>query len=125
MFIKKFSEQNEIIAGDECILRELLNGDIEDVACRYSIAHCRVQIGKHTTRHALKTTEVYYLISGKGRMHINDEIAEVNPTDTIYIPPHAIQWIENIGNEELVFLAIVDPAWKVADEIILSDNTAS
>jgi mannose-6-phosphate isomerase-like protein (cupin superfamily) len=51
-------------------------------------------------------------------MHIDDENEKVKPGDTIYIPPKAMQFISNIGNSDLIFICIVDPAWKVEDEII-------
>ncbi len=119
MLIKNFSDQKELVAGDNCILRELLSGINDDVECQYSIAHARVSVGETTYKHALKTTEVYYIISGKGKMYINDESAEVGSKYTIYIPPNAIQCIENIGDEELEFICIADPAWRVEDEVIL------
>ncbi|MBI4426896.1 MAG: cupin domain-containing protein [Candidatus Magasanikbacteria bacterium] len=120
MLIKKFNDCKEIIAGDNCILRELLNvlhGDKVD--CRYSLAWAKVPAGKTTFKHAMKTTEVYWILKGKGKMFINDEIEEVEKYDTIYIPPNAIQCIENIGGEDLEFFCIVDPAWRSEDEIVL------
>jgi mannose-6-phosphate isomerase-like protein (cupin superfamily) len=119
MLIKKFSNQQEIIAGDNCILRELLNFNVDKVESRYSLAWAKVQVGLKTAPHAMKTTEVYCIIKGQGIMHIGDESAEVGLYDTIYIPPNSIQYIENIGNEDLEFFCIVDPAWKKEDEIIL------
>lgn len=118
MLIKKFESQKEIIAGDNCILRELLNvlhGDKVD--CRYSLAWAKVPVGATTWKHAMKTTEVYCILRGKGKMHIDDEVEEVGAYDTIYIPPNAIQYIENIGDEELEFICIVDPAWRAEDEV--------
>lgn len=100
-------------------MRETVSGLNDPVACRYSLAHARLAPGKQSMHHALKTTEVYYIIKGKGMMHINDEVQEVGPQDTIYIPPEGIQYIENIGDEELEFLCIVDPAWRVEDEIVI------
>lgn len=123
MLIKKFANQKEIIAGDNCILRELLNvlqGD--KVECRYSIAWAKVPVGKTTFKHAMKTTEVYMIINGKGEMHINDETEVVGKYDTVYIPPNAIQFIENIGDEELEFICIVDPAWRPEDEVVVVQN---
>ena len=131
MLIKKFQDQKEIIAGDDCILRELLNpsssaladyaGQVprgDKVECRYSIAWAKVPVGKTTFKHAMKTTEVYVITSGRGKMFIKDEVEEVGKYDTIYIPPNAIQCIENIGGEELEFICIVDPAWRPEDEVI-------
>jgi len=34
----------------------------------------------------------------------------------IYIPPNSVQRIKNIGPNDLIFLCIVDPAWKPEDE---------
>lgn len=119
MLIKKFSEQKEIIAGDNCILRELLHGLNEKLAMRYSLAWAKVPVGKATWKHALKTSEVYFILKGKGRMHIGEEVEEVGIYDTIDIPPSAVQYIENIGAEELEFLCIVNPAWRKEDEILL------
>lgn len=120
MLVKRSKDQKEIIAGDNCILREFLNIEHGDkVECRYSLAWAKVPIGKTTLKHAMKTTEVYWIIKGKGNMHINDEVEEVGAYDTIYIPPNAIQYIENIGDEELEFICIVDPAWRAEDEIVM------
>lgn len=119
MYIKKLSDCQEIIAGDGCVLRETLNGLNDPVECRYSLAHAKLPAGQSSTRHAIKTTEVYYIVKGQGRMHINDEMQEVDSQDTIYIPPNAIQFIENIGDEVLEFLCIVDPAWRIEDEVVL------
>lgn len=119
MLIKKFNDCKEIIAGDNCILRELLSSTNDRVGCRYSLAWAKVPVGKTTFKHAMKTTEVYWIMKGRGKMYINDEVEEVGAYDTIYIPPNAIQCIENTGDEELEFICIVDPAWRVEDEVII------
>jgi mannose-6-phosphate isomerase-like protein (cupin superfamily) len=41
---------------------------------------------------------------------------------TIYIPPMAVQFIKNSGKTDLVFLAIVDPAWRLEDEEVLTEG---
>jgi mannose-6-phosphate isomerase-like protein (cupin superfamily) len=69
-----------------------------------------------TVSHKLKSSEVYYIIAGNGTMHIDDKAFEVGPECTIYIPPNSKQYIENIGNSDLVFLCIVDPPWRMEDE---------
>jgi mannose-6-phosphate isomerase-like protein (cupin superfamily) len=56
-------------------------------------------------------------------MHIDNEEETVKSNDTIYIPPKAVQFIENTAQEELVFLCIVDPPWQPEAEQILSDRS--
>lgn len=45
MFIRKHDECEEITAGDNCILREYLHPDKQDIDLRYSLAHARVPVG--------------------------------------------------------------------------------
>ena len=52
-------------------------------------------------------------------MIIDSEMQSVQPGDTVYIPPQAVQCIKNTGTSDLVFLCMVDPAWKLEDEIVL------
>jgi len=52
-------------------------------------------------------------------MHIDAESKTVRAGQAVYIPPGAVQFIENGGRSELRFLCIVDPAWRPEDEEIL------
>ncbi len=119
MFISRFEECEEILANDKVRLRELLSPHVSDVEARYSLAHAILEPGLESLPHRMKTSEVYYVLAGRGLMVIDDEEAEVSPGDTIYIPPGSKQWIANTGEQDLVFLCIVDPAWKVEDELII------
>lgn len=119
MFIKDLQDCEEFIAGDNTILRELLHPNKADLQLRYSLAHARVKPGKTTYSHKLKTSEVYYILEGEGIMFIGDESEKVFPGQAIYIPPNKIQCIKNSGNSDLIFLCIVDPAWRKEDEEVL------
>jgi mannose-6-phosphate isomerase-like protein (cupin superfamily) len=61
---------------------------------------------------------VYFILEGEGRMHINDETAILRAGQLVFIPPYATQYIENIGDVDLKFLCIVDPAWRKEDEVV-------
>jgi len=91
-----------------------------------AFCHAYLQPGKATVPHHLKhQSEVYYVLSGEGLMHIDDEAGSLSVGQAVYIPPRATQWIENTGEGELVFLAICSPQWAGCDEEILdsSDNS--
>ena len=118
MLIRRLKNCPEFIAGDACQLRELLNANTDRRAYRYSLAHAVVKPGIKTKPHSLNTSEVYYILQGKGLMRVDQETAEVGPGDCIDIPPRSTQWIENAGKTELVFLCIVDPAWRSEDETV-------
>jgi mannose-6-phosphate isomerase-like protein (cupin superfamily) len=120
MLIRNLSECEEFIAGDNTLLRELFHPDKQPLDLRYSLAHAIVQVGDTSTLHSLTTSEVYYILSGVGEMHIDDEVQRVTTGDAIYIPPHAKQFIHNCGPEPLIFICIVDPAWRKEDETVYS-----
>ncbi|MCX9081484.1 MAG: cupin domain-containing protein [Candidatus Methanoperedens sp.] len=119
MFIRDLNDCEEFTAGDNSILREILHPDKADLAINYSLAHAIIKSGRTSRPHKLKTSEVYYILEGEGIMHIDSEIKRVHPGHAIYIPPNSLQFIQNTGQDDLVFLAIVDPAWKKEDELIL------
>jgi mannose-6-phosphate isomerase-like protein (cupin superfamily) len=123
MFIKDLKKCEEIIAGDNTTLRELLNPLKEDLIIRYSLAHAKVKPGEITYAHRLKSSEVYYLLEGEGEMYIDSEKEKVMAGQAIYIPPNSVQRIKNTGISDLVFLCIVDPAWKPEDEELVESIT--
>jgi mannose-6-phosphate isomerase-like protein (cupin superfamily) len=118
MLVQKLQNCEEFIAGDSTLLRELLHPDKQAIALRYSLAHAIVPVGETSTPHSLTTSEVYYILSGRGEMHIDEETQIVEPGDAVYIPPNAKQFVRNCGQEPLVFICIVDPAWRKEDETV-------
>ena len=119
MLIRNLHDCPEFTAGDNCRLREILHPGKAPVELRYSLAHAVVAPGQTTWLHALRTSEVYFLLSGEGLMQIDGEEAPVRAGDTVYIPPQARQQITNTGRGDLIFLCIVDPAWSAEDEMVL------
>ncbi len=124
MIIKDLKECREFKAGDASSIRELLHPDKGPYAFRYSLAHAVVGPGSRTLRHRLSGSEVYYVIAGSGLMHIDAETAEVRAGHAVYIPPGAVQFIENPGDSELAFLCLVDPAWQADAEDVLEEPGA-
>ncbi|HKK21749.1 MAG TPA: cupin domain-containing protein [candidate division Zixibacteria bacterium] len=120
MLIRKLTEMKEIVAADSTRLRELLHPERDyPFSGRYSLAFASLPPGRASTRHRLKSDEVYYVLSGSGRMHIDNGSAEIGVGDAVDIPPGAEQWLENTGNTDLNFLCIVDPAWRAEDETVI------
>jgi mannose-6-phosphate isomerase-like protein (cupin superfamily) len=123
VLIQKLSTCPEFVAGDGTLLRELLHPDKQSIAVQYSLAHAIVPVGQTSFPHSLTTSEVYYILSGQGEMYIDDEYQKVESGDAIYIPPRAKQFIRNSGTEPLVFICLVDPAWRQADETVYADDS--
>lgn len=119
MKIRHLRDCAQFIANDNSHLREIINPRKENLRISYSLAWATVAPGKKTLRHKLTYAEVYYITKGKGIMHINYHKKSVREKDTIYVPPHAVQCIENTGKLNLEFLCIVEPAWKPRCEEII------
>ncbi|HEU4754614.1 MAG TPA: cupin domain-containing protein, partial [Armatimonadota bacterium] len=108
MLVKSLPTCPVIVANDLTELRELLHPQHDGISIGYSLAHAVIRPGARSIRHHLEgASEVYYLLSGRGRMHIGEEVREVAAGDALLIPAGAVQFLENTGGEDLCFLAIV------------------
>ncbi|MDD4127802.1 MAG: cupin domain-containing protein [Methanomicrobium sp.] len=123
MLIRNIKDMNYFRAGDNCLLCELFhpkNFQSKDILLDYSIVHAIVPFGEKSVPHRLnKSSEVYYILSGEGLMHINSETNLLTSGCLVYIPPGSVQYIENMGESDLVFLAIVNPPWEESDEEVI------
>jgi len=122
MHIKQLKDCAEFIAGDNSRLKELLNPLKEPLKVNYSLALAKIEKGEKTIPHRLDNAEVYFIVKGRARMHINGKESTVKIHDTVYIPPGAVQYIENIGNKDLEFLCIVEPPWRPEIEQVIKDE---
>ncbi|MEA3332032.1 MAG: cupin domain-containing protein [Pseudomonadota bacterium] len=107
-FINKQNTTAEFYTSEKCYITELSNTpDDLDV----SIAQARVEPGVTTCWHRLiGIVERYYIIKGKGLMEVGDlPPQEVEVGDVVVIPAMCRQRIKNIGQDDLVFLAICTP----------------
>ena len=120
MIIKSLKDAAAFTGGDGSFLKELLHPAKEPLDIAYSLARAEVGPGGKTLPHCLKSAEVYFVLEGRGLMHIGNEQAEVEAEEVVYIPPGQVQFIENLGPGRLAFLCIVDPAWEAGDEEVLS-----
>ena len=106
--VKKRNIIDEIYISEKCYIKELSNTpDDPDV----SIAQARVEPGVTTLWHRLKDiAERYYILQGRGMMEVGDlPPQEVEVGDIVIIPAMCRQRIINIGQDDLVFLAICTP----------------
>ena len=112
MLIRNIEDCPGFLAGDKTRLREYLHPDKQPVAVRYSLAHATLKPGGMSLKHRLSVSVVYFNIEGEGLMFIEDESRRVTAGDVVYLPPHCVQCIRNMWEGDLMFLCIVDPAWK-------------
>ena len=116
--IRDLKEGRRFAARDGTDICELLHPDREEgISMGYSLAHARLGPGEAFAPHRLKSSsEVYFILEGRGRMEIDGESAEVAAGQAVYIPPGSVQHIENVGGGPLVFLCMVSPPWREEEE---------
>ena len=106
---KDGSEIRELLAHRNSVIRQ------------QSLAEARLPPGKQTTPHFHPATEeIYYILEGRGRMQIGDEVRLVGPGDAIAIPPGAIHTIENPSQQTLKFLCCCAPAYDDHDTVLVA-----
>jgi len=62
--------------------------------------------GTHHPHHHERAEQVYYILSGKARVRLGEEVFEVEGGTVLYIPPMTEHQIWNIGDAPLVNLLI-------------------
>jgi mannose-6-phosphate isomerase-like protein (cupin superfamily) len=62
-----------------------------------------------------KSEEIYYMLSGAGKVRLGDEIFEIGPGDTIYVPTVKIHSLISTGKNPLRVLAIESPPYSDKD----------
>lgn len=106
-------EHEEYPIAERCRVLEVWNRP-DDPAL--SAARARVAPGVTTRLHRLVgTIERYLILAGHGWVEVGDLASEyVGPGDLIYIPAGCPQRIANLGDTDLLFLALCTPRFTHA-----------
>ena len=116
--IKKFDLADEYFFDEGCYITELSNSDDDQ---QLSIARARVAPGVTTRWHSLTgITERYVIVEGNGEAEIGEMSPQlVTAGDVVIIPPGERQRITNIGDSDLIFLAVCTPRFEVSKYVSL------
>jgi mannose-6-phosphate isomerase-like protein (cupin superfamily) len=119
MDIQNINRVPSFITKDGSEIRELLahrNSSIRN----QSLAEARLPPGASTTLHYHpRAEEIYYILSGQGRMRLDDETTMLGPGDAVAIPPGRIHQIKNSGEAMLIFLCCCAPAYEHEDTVLV------
>jgi quercetin dioxygenase-like cupin family protein len=64
----------------------------------------------HTPRpHAHEHEQIVYIVSGRARFQVGDEVAELGPGDVLLVPANVEHFAETIGAEPCVDLSVFTP----------------
>lgn len=106
--VHSFDPSREYFFPEGCFINELSNSGADPAL---SVARARVPPGGITRWHRLHgVTERYVILQGSGRVEVGGSPPRtVGPGDVVIIPALCPQRIANLGEEDLVFLALCTP----------------
>jgi mannose-6-phosphate isomerase-like protein (cupin superfamily) len=113
--VSNLDRLDSFITLDGSVIRELA-GPAWTAARNQSLAEARVPAGSATVEHFHRESEeIYYFVSGRGRMRLGDEEVSVSAGDCVVIPPGTRHKLWAADDAELVLLCCCAPAYSDAD----------
>lgn len=86
----------------------------------HSFSHVVIPAGCHSRPHYHPVAEeTYYILSGEGRMVVDDKELILVPGDALLIQPPEKHQIFNDGKSDLEFIAVCAPAWTPDNSVYL------
>ena len=90
-------------------------------APNFALRRFIMEPGGGMPRHTNTVEHEQYVLSGKARIGIAEDVFEVKKGDVVFIPEKVSHWYQNIGDENFEFLCIVpnkpDKTTILSDEI--------
>lgn len=115
----RYADSPAYVTKDGSEIRELLH-PARHGNRNQSLAEATVPVGARTLLHRHELSEeLYHLLQGTGRMHLDGEDFAVAPGDTVLIPPGSAHCIENTGAVPLRLLCCCAPAYAHEDTTLL------
>ena len=87
--------------------------DRHDGAPNFEMRRFRIRPGGSIPKHLHPAIEhEQYVLQGRYKVGIGDQIHEVKKGDSIYIPKDTLHWYQNTGDQDAEFLCIVPKTEK-------------
>lgn len=67
-----------------------------------------------------RAEEIFVVLSGSGRMKVDDDVLEVGPMDSIRVAPHAVRAFE-AGSDEPLEILVFGPHYENDGELVHED----
>ncbi len=119
MEVIRRSDCAPFVAQDDAIIRELCSPRNASVR-NQSVAEATIPPGGFVREHYHRTTEeLYYVLSGMGRMTLEGETRNVSAGDLVVILPGKRHRIDNLGRDPLVLIVTCSPPYTVEDQVMV------
>ncbi|MFZ4484501.1 MAG: cupin domain-containing protein [Chthoniobacterales bacterium] len=113
MIVQQIEKQRPFTTKDGSTIRSILDRTNAPVE-KQSLAEATLPTGRATDRHYHRLSEeLYFILTGTGRMELDGESADVGPGDAILIPAGA--WHQITATADLRFLCCCAPPYDHGD----------
>lgn len=104
---------------DDSEIRELMHPSVHGNS-KQSLAEATILPGSSTRLHKHQSSEeLYHILSGNGKMILEDRHFSIAAGDTICIRPGAQHMVTNTGNQDIVILCCCAPPYSHEDTELL------
>jgi mannose-6-phosphate isomerase-like protein (cupin superfamily) len=118
MQLIRLDDLESFTTKDGSSIRELV-GPAWTQAANQSLAEATVPpIGETDEHYHRKTEEIYYFVSGAGRMRLAEDEFDVAAGECVVIPPGTVHKLWNPGPDPLVLLCCCAPAYHHDDTVM-------
>ena len=95
----------EPVAAGSATVRQVLIGP--DEAPNFAMRKFSMEPGGGMPKHTNTVEHEQYVLRGRARIGLGDEVVEVKQGDVLYIPAGLPHWYEALGDEPFEFLCMV------------------
>lgn len=105
------SEEPPTLTRGDGVVSHLLHsaGDAPDT--ELTVTWVEVEPGSEQVVHSHEPEQVYVVVSGEGRMRVDDAVRDVSAGDSVHIPPNAEHGIRNTGETTLEYVSAATPSF--------------
>lgn len=103
------AEAPALSRGDGVVSR-LLHSPRQDAETDLTVTWVEMAPGAVQERHSHEAEQVYVVLAGAGRMHVDDEEQQVAAGNLVHVPGGAEHGLENTGDEPLEYVSAATPA---------------
>lgn len=98
------------VEGEEKrLLKVLLSPAMHEGLSEVAVGYAIVPPGGKSDCIGHKEGELFYVVSGEGKLKVGDEVAELSPTTTVWVPPYVVHQSINDSDQELKLLWVLCP----------------
>jgi pyrroloquinoline quinone (PQQ) biosynthesis protein C/mannose-6-phosphate isomerase-like protein (cupin superfamily) len=112
-----YSNLNERLNIDFAVERVPFKADVFDTRILRIAAHKNNELHKHPHE------SIFYVISGEGKVHVNNVVIDIKPGDIVFVPRWAMHQSHNTTDAELLILALTD--FSLTERIFVGNHLTS